>query len=138
MKIDVGADIEATCRKCGEVWHVIIAMDGRDILKVECKQCRARHRYRPVEGEGALASRSGGTSRVRKPPARRRTAPAVVEADASRPARAFRTTETYAVGDRVVHASFGEGVVQAVTGVKKIEVLFDSGPRTLVHARAAS
>jgi hypothetical protein len=41
------------------------------------------------------------------------------------------------VGDRVVHAHFGEGVVQAVTGPRKVEVLFASGAKTLVHGRNA-
>jgi hypothetical protein len=37
--------------------------------------------------------------------------------------------------DRIVHPSFGEGVVQAVTGPSKIEVLFGAGSKTLVHGR---
>jgi hypothetical protein len=36
-----------------------------------------------------------------------------------------------------MHASFGEGVVQAVVGAKKIEILFEVGAKTLVHARSA-
>ena len=54
----------------------------------------------------------------------------------TRPPRPFRTSDTYSVGDRVVHHHFGEGVVQAVTGPTKIQVLFETGPRTLVHARS--
>lgn len=132
----VGSDLEAVCRKCGEVWHVVIAkIDGR-IVKVECKQCGARHAYRPVPGAGAApatrraARRGASSSRTRS-----RAKPPIVAADPSRPPRPFRTTETYQAGDRVVHATFGEGVVQAVTGTTKIEVLFEVGPKTLVHGR---
>ncbi|MDJ0847734.1 MAG: hypothetical protein QNK04_05035 [Myxococcota bacterium] len=130
----VGSELEAKCRKCGEVWHVVIAeADGR-IAKVECRECGARHGYRPVGGAQARVIRRHRTAST---PASRRArdrAP-VVEADLSRPPRPFRTSDTYAVGDRVVHSRFGEGVVQAVTGATKIQVLFESGPRTLVHAR---
>lgn len=134
MSARVGSDLEAVCGKCGEVWHVVIAVVDRAIAQVECKQCGARHRYRPVAGESA--------ARVRAPVrrtagARRRTATSGprVEADPSRPPRPFQVSETYRVGDRVVHPSFGQGVVQAITGPTKIEVWFDAGPKTMVHGR---
>ena len=41
------------------------------------------------------------------------------------------------VGDRVVHASFGEGVVQQIAAATKIVVLFDVGLKTLVQGRHA-
>jgi hypothetical protein len=129
--MSVGQDLEAICGKCGEVWHVVIAEAGGRIAKVECRQCGARHRYRPVRGESAPAPRRApraGSPRAADPKP-------VVPADPSRPRRPFRVTDTYQVGDRVVHASFGEGVVQELKGGTKMEVLFESGPRTLVHAR---
>ena len=135
----VGSDIGSICRRCGDVWHVVIArVDGR-IAKVECRQCGARHRYRPAEGEGARTapsrmSAAGATS----PRTRRHAAKRIVEADRSRPRRPFRPSETYRVGDRVVHQSFGEGVVQVVKGATKIEILFEVGSKTLVHGRDGS
>jgi capsular polysaccharide biosynthesis protein len=51
MQVAVGKDVEAACRKCGEVWHVIVAVEGGKITKVQCKECMAYHRYRPPEGE---------------------------------------------------------------------------------------
>ncbi len=129
----VGSEVVAKCRKCGEVWHVVIAeADGR-IAKVECRECGARHGYHPAGGAVAPRARRRASSTPASRRARDR-AP-VVEADMTRPPRPFRTSDTYAVGDRVVHNRFGEGVVQAVTGRTKIQVLFDTGPRTLVHAR---
>jgi len=59
----------------------------------------------------------------------------MIEADLSRPPRRFSPRETYQAGDRLLHASFGEGVVQAVTGGTKIRVHFGSGEKLLVHAR---
>ncbi len=35
----VGSDIEAVCKKCGDVWHVVIALADRVIAKVECREC---------------------------------------------------------------------------------------------------
>ena len=130
----VGSDIEAVCRKCGDVWHVVIALDDRRIANVECKECGARHRYRGVKGQ---------TGAVRGKPAARATSSRsrsgkkkqVVEADESRPRREFRMSDTYQVGDRVLHASFGEGVVQEVAAPAKIVVLFEVGSKTLAQGR---
>lgn len=128
----VGGEVQAICRRCGTVWHVVIALDGGRIANVECGDCGARHRYRPAEGAGPARRTARKTGTRRRPPAE-----PLVEADLSRPRRPFRTTDTYEVGDRVVHADFGEGVVQAVRGPKKVEVLFEAGAKTLVHGRKA-
>jgi hypothetical protein len=132
----VGDEVQGVCRKCGVTWHVVIALvDGR-IGLAECSQCGARHRHRPAERGG------NASPRVRRPAAgserARRGKRPLVEADPSRPCRPFRTSDTYRVGDRIAHATFGEGVVQAVVGARKIEALFETGPRILVHGRGGS
>ena len=130
----VGSDLEAVCRKCGDVWHVVIAMADSQIAKVECRECGARHRYRGVKGEiGAIRGKPAAratSSRTRSGEKKQ-----VVEADESRPRRDFSMTDTYEVGDRLLHAGFGEGVVQEVAGPAKIVVLFEVGPKTLVQGR---
>jgi len=131
----VGSDIGALCGKCGDVWHVVIARAAGRIAQVECKQCGARHRFRPPPGEAS--ARAGATRRGGRKAASRSgsTAEPRVEPDLSRPPRRFDPRETYQAGDRLLHASFGEGVVQAVTGGTKIRVNFDSGAKVLVHGR---
>ena len=128
----VGGEVQSLCRKCGESWHVVVAMTGSQVAQVECGNCGARHRYRPVGAKTA-----GGATRTRATGVRRARAvmkPAV-EADLSRPPRPFRVSDTYAVGDRVEHANFGEGVVQALKGPTKVEIHFAGGPRVLIQGR---
>jgi hypothetical protein len=128
----VGADIGSMCRKCGDVWHVVVAVvDGR-IVKVECKQCGSRHRHRPPDGEAAI--RPSGDSSPRRTRAARPRASAIT-ADPDRPPRTYRPSEHYSAGDRVLHPRFGEGVVQATSGPTKVRVLFSDGEKTLVQAR---
>jgi hypothetical protein len=63
----------------------------------------------------------------------------VVEADLSRPVRAYGVTESYEPGDRIQHATLGVGVVQGVVGPRKIKVLFDEDRTSLlVHERPAA
>jgi hypothetical protein len=120
---------------------VVVAIVDRRIAKVECKQCGARHRFRPSDGE-TTAARAGRASGVRTTPGRAAKAKArkaaIVEADPSRPARQYRPSDCYEQGDRLVHPSFGEGIVQAVSGPKKVLVLFAAGEKTLVQARGSA
>ena len=60
----------------------------------------------------------------------------VVEPDLSRPPRRYAIRESYEPGDRIQHPTLGVGVVQAITGVGKISVLFEDKKSLLVHERA--
>ncbi len=131
-RMKVGAEVQSLCRKCGESWHVVVALAGGQIAQVECGSCGARHRYRPAGKKAAASPRAARTGVRRGAPAR-----PLVEADPSRPVRPFRVSDTYQVGDRVAHASFGEGVVQALKGPTKVEVHFADGARVLVHGRGS-
>src|SRR5688572_18631912 len=137
MSAAVGADIASLCSKCGDVWHVVVAKVGTEIVKVQCKECGGYHRYRNPAGKAALKSKSSSSapraSREPKPVVERFEAPAVA-ADLSRPVRPYRITEKYEVGDRVEHPTFGQGVVEIVDG-QKVTMFFVSGRKVLVHAK---
>ena len=153
MQVAVGKDVEAVCRKCGEVWHVIVSVEDGKITKVQCKECMAYHRYRPPEGEEAVDAKAkprrvaaprktasarkpaaGARKTTKKPKASAYDEP-LVEPDMSRPIRIYKMTETYAPGDRVEHPKFGQGVVEMLPGDGKMSVFFEDGRRTLAHAR---
>ena len=131
-KVKVGADIEAVCGRCGEVWHVIVAIANGEIARVECKQCGRPHRYRRVGGAPAAAC---STRRSRSGGAKAKPARPLVEADLSRPLKSYRSSDCYAIGDRIEHPRFGAGVVDRVAGPEKVQVCFPDGHRVLVHAR---
>lgn len=137
MSARVGAEVQSHCRKCGVTWHVVIAVVDARIAQVECGECGARHRHRPVEGKTGRRAAPASARRGRRSAAQAASR-AVVAADPSRPRRPFRDSDTYQVGDRIVHASFGEGVVQAVKGPTKVQVLFDVGTKTLVQGRGGA
>jgi len=63
--VGVGQDIEALCGRCGQVWHVVMAMMGDRIAKVVCKRCGGHHRYR----------REGDNEDAQQPREARRTSP---------------------------------------------------------------
>ena len=137
----VGADIESICGKCGDVWHVVVALVEGKIAKVQCKQCGGQHRYRPPGGVApAKKSRTkregspGGSSRKRSS---RKLEQPLVEPDLSRPVRSYKMSESFAAGDRLSHKVFGEGVVEQVIGLGKIQVFFPAGRKVLAHEKTA-
>jgi len=142
----VGADIESICGKCGDVWHVVAAKVKDQVIKVVCKQCGNQHRHRPPGGKPgkAIAARTtaprtatasgGGRSRAKAPP---EPEGPTVEADPSRPVRAYRPLDGYTPGDRIDHPQFGRGIVESSPGPGKVQVFFATGRRVLAAAKAA-
>jgi hypothetical protein len=138
MSAAVGADVEALCSKCGDVWHVVVAKVGAQIVKVQCKQCGGYHRYKSPHGATKEAKMPSATRppkepRAPKEPVERFEKPAVA-ADLSRPVKPYRASEKFAVGDRVEHPSFGQGVVE-ISEPGKVTVFFASGRRVLVQSK---
>ncbi len=146
MSAGVGADVEALCSKCGDVWHVVVAKDEKGrIVKVQCKQCQGYHRYKsphgapkeaklpsairppkePKEVTAAKAAKEGPTARFDKP---------AVAADLSKPPRPYRASEKYEVGERVDHVTFGQGVIE-IAEPGKITCFFATGRRVLAHSK---
>jgi hypothetical protein len=140
MGLSAGADIESICSKCGDVWHVIVAMVGDKVAKVQCKECNGLHRYRPPGGAktkaAAVRTRKKSTGSSSRSKAKASPSGPAVEPDIRRPTRPYRASEEYQVADRVDHVKFGIGVVEE-TEPGKMTVWFPVGRKVLVQARPA-
>ena len=136
MSAAVGADIEALCSKCGDVWHVVVAKDDEKIVKVQCKQCGGYHRYKSVHGATAQAKLPSSKRAPKEPRATptERFEKAAVEADLTKPSQTYRASGKYDVGGRVDHPTFGQGVIE-LSEPGKITVFFASGRRVLAQAK---
>jgi hypothetical protein len=137
----VGQDIEDICTRCGDTWHVVMAKVGERVVKVVCKLCGSQHNYRGENTGAATTSSSGswGGARRRKTVKRATpVAPAAPDFDPAKPPRAYSAAGSYSPGERIIHPSFGTGVVAASPGPGKVDVVFPSGARTLACAKAAS
>lgn len=148
MSAAVGADVEALCSKCGDVWHVVVAKVGEQIVRVICKECGGQHRYRSPHGapkdkrQPTIASKNAAAAaRAEKPaaskaPVERFEKPAVA-ADLSKPVRQYSAILKYEVGERVEHPQFGQGVIE-VAEPGKITVFFAVGRRVLAQSKDGS
>ena len=120
---------------------MVVAKVGDKIVKVQCKQCAGYHRYKSPHGAPAEAKlpsnkRPPKEPRASRDPVERFEKPAVA-ADLSKPARTYRASERFDVGERVDHPSFGQGIVELVEA-GKITVFFATGRRVLVCAKEAA
>lgn len=121
---------------------MVVAKVGDQIAKVQCKECGAYHRYRSGD-KAAPKSRSSSSStstprpKAPRAPVERFEKPAVA-ADLSRAVRRYSAIERYAVGDRIDHPVFGQGVVEASPEPGKVTVFFAVGRKVLVQAKEPS
>ncbi len=78
----------------------------------------------------------GQTSQPAKPPSNRYKS--LLKATSAAVAETYSPQNTYEPGDVLEHPTFGRGITTAVKDGTKIEVLFESGSKTLIHGRRPS
>ncbi len=132
---DVGADIESICAKCGDVWHVVVAVVGTKVAKVQCKQCGAYHRHKSGAAAKASAVKRPRKSTLR-PGETSARAPAKPVIDPDKPIKPYKMSDAFQTGDQIQHLRFGVGVVESAAEPGKIAVLFDDGRKFLAVAKA--
>lgn len=144
MSAATGADVESLCSKCGDVWHVVVAKVGEQIVKVQCKECGSYHRHRPPGGTAARKPRaaSSSTSSPRRSALGRGPAPkappTTFSPDPSLPIRTYSMREIFHPGEQIKHPRFGVGLVERTGDPGKISVLFADGRKILAQAKPDS
>ncbi len=149
-----GDRIESRCTRCQDrTGHIIVAMVGGEIIKVECCACGSTHKYYPIRTEKSIQPTvkrvKAGASRkdVMKTSNAHETrskSKAISDAIANesawrkemeRPsapeARPYSIDMLLAKQDIVNHPHFGLGVVIETIGHDKAKILFKDGTRLL-------
>ena len=131
-KVRPGGNIDSWCGKCKLILaHTIEAMVGDKPARVHCNTCKSQHNYRPhAPGAVARQTREGGaikgrTSRFQS----------LLRAKNTAVVKPYSPKDRYEEGDVLEHPTFGRGIATAVKDATKIEVLFETGSKTLVHGR---
>ena len=138
----VGTDIDASCTRCRlELTHVIVAMDGSRVVRVQCKTCGSVHNYHGNAAKPNLSVKSSRQDTRTKPGSTKRQTASMNEfdewmkgRDLSR-AKRYKPMVLFQQGDVVDHATFGLGVVTRVLADHKIVVAFQMDEKILVHGR---
>jgi hypothetical protein len=117
--------------------HLIVAMKGDRIAKVECKTCKKIHAYKQAKGittpepKEKKAGKRAAAARVTVEDEWNKLA-ATKRAAAALP---YKIQMTFESGAKLAHPQYGEGFVTKLLFPNKIEVLFRDDVRILAHAR---
>jgi hypothetical protein len=133
-----GGSIDSWCGKCKMILaHTIEAIVGNKPARVHCNTCKAQHSYRPNEPAKA-PPRMRATGDGAAPPSAKVRASryqTLLKGKDMAAAKRYSPKDNYEPGDVMQHPNFGVGVAIAVKDGTKVEVLFDAGPKLLVHGR---
>ena len=137
MLYSVGQEIEAYCGKCQVVQgHTVVELKGPRISRVRCETCKDVHAFRKTHPKPTAASaeaQKAATERRRVAKAAAAFAAAMDNTDATN-AVPYRHTTRFDADDIIEHQAFGVGRVMRILADNKIEVLFRSSSKILVHA----
>ncbi len=147
----VGSDVDSWCTKCKLILaHTIEAVVGDEIKRVHCNTCHSKHIHRAYEPgctpkvlrSAALKSPKTKSSTSRAPKKigvagmmRASDYELILRGRDLAAAKRYSFRDQYGAGEVLQHTDFGLGVVTADKGANKIEVLFQLGPKVLVHGR---
>ena len=137
--MNVGTEMEASCEHCAGTTHTVTSVSHGTTATVRCNDCGGTRRYLAhVEGIVPTTVVAGGAAapapkRARKPKAAWSPDKSMVDAVLSRPVRPYRSHESYRLGDRVDHVTYGVGIVDEILGPTKMQVFFPSGHRKMMQ-----
>lgn len=134
----VGGTIDSWCGKCKMMLaHTIEALVGDKPARVHCNTCRSQHSYKAHAPTTTTRARKATANGGEKPAPRTRATryqTLLKDKDTSL-AKTYSVKDTYEQGDILEHPNFGRGVTTAIKEGNKIEVLFESGSKVLIHGR---
>ena len=123
-----GDPLQARCTKCKQnTDSIIVSISDNAPEKVQCGVCSRKHKYRPpIEAKKAAPPRI--PLKVENERKQWRTFLATVD---STKATEYSMTASYKLKTVINHPVFGLGLVQCFAGSRKVEVLFESGKKTM-------
>lgn len=138
----VGQETLAYCTSCKmDLGHMVVAMKGDRIAKAQCKTCKKEHAYKAPKGvkEPGKATRKTKASKAKED----QGSPIEVEweklmnAHKDAAFKPYGTKKSFALGDKIRHPTFGDGIVGRLIYPNKLEVIFRTDVKTLIHAGEA-
>ncbi len=136
----------AYCTSCKmDLNHVIVAVKGDRIAKVQCLTCKKEHVYRVPKG--VTEPQAKGTKAKRATKSGDQSAEGAeghssIEAEWEKlmsthrdvPLKSYSTKGQFNLGDKLNHPVFGEGIVGKLIYPNKLEVIFRTDIKVLIHA----
>ena len=126
------------CTSCKmDLNHIIVAMKGERIAKVQCLTCKKEHLYRAPKG----ATEPQPKATKSKKAASSEEATHSIEAEWEKlmvahrdvPVKSYSTKGQFTLGDKLNHPTFGDGIVGKLIYPNKLEVIFRTDVKILIY-----
>lgn len=136
----VATETLAYCTSCKmDLNHIIVALKGDRIAKVQCLTCKKEHVYRAPKGVDEPQAK---TTRGRVSKAEAESVNNSVEAEWEKlmsshrdlPLKPYSTKGQFNLGDKLNHPTFGDGIVGKLIYPNKIEVIFRNDVKILIYS----
>jgi hypothetical protein len=134
----VGKETLAYCTSCKmDLNHTIVALKGDRIAKVMCLTCKKEHAFKVAKGATEPKKK-----KAKKAVDENQTGPIEVEweklmsAHKDMPMKTYSMKGSFALGDKISHPNFGDGIIGKLIYPNKVEVIFRTDVKVLIHAGA--
>ncbi|MCM2323729.1 MAG: hypothetical protein NDJ90_10760 [Oligoflexia bacterium] len=136
---NVAKETLAYCTSCKmDLNHVVVAMKGDRIAKVQCLTCKKEHVYKTPKG--VTEPTKAKATRKKKESAAEATATSIeaeweklMASHRDAPMKSYTTKGVFVLGDKIKHPTFGEGIVGRLIYPNKIEVIFRTDLKILIY-----
>jgi hypothetical protein len=133
-KLGVGKEIVTYCSKCKlDLAHTIVVMkDDVTPLKVECRTCGSIHNFK---AKGSATAKKKTKTRAPRRSAEEKNISLWEEAmskNETEPVK-YSIKSNFSAGQIIDHPKFGQGVVDKLIDADKVEVIFRTTTKTLIH-----
>jgi hypothetical protein len=122
--------------------HIIVALKGDRIAKVQCLTCKKEHVYRVAKGATEPQAKS---TRSKKAVAEESQSSSIeaewnklMAAHKDLPVKSYSTRGHFGLGDKLNHPTFGDGIVGKLIYPNKLEVIFQTDVKILIYGGATS
>ena len=136
----VATETLSYCTSCKmDLNHMIAAMKGDRIARVQCLTCKKEHTYKAPKG---IDTPKVAKKRASKKKDAEEAASHSIEVEWEKlmsthkdaPFKSYSTKGHFVLGDKIAHPTFGEGIVGKLIYPNKLEVVFRTDLKVLIYA----
>lgn len=133
--LGAGKEVLSLCTKCKlTLAHIIVSMKNHQTIgKVICNTCKTTHAHKDPSSVKKKTSISSLTRKRQNESERKVSLWANAMKDNGKKHQAYSIKAHFELGDIIDHPKFGSGVVDRIFDSNKMEVVFESDMRILIH-----
>ena len=135
---NVAKESMAYCTSCKiDLNHMVVAMKGDRIAKVQCLTCKKEHTFKAPKGATEPKKKRGKAAKE-TPEEKASTVEAewekLMATHKDAPLKSYNTKGQFLLGDKLNHPTFGHGIVGKLIYPNKLEVIFKNDIKVLIYA----